>query len=51
MKVNKAKTDTERKKKEKERESELEKMIFQIMEKSLQKALKVALDELTKDWI
>lgn len=42
-------TEEEKKKKQK-RESEFETMIFQIMEKSMNKALDVALDDLFKDW-
>ena len=38
------------KKKKKKRESEFEKMIFQIMEKSMKSALDAAIDDLTKDW-
>jgi len=48
--VNKTETEAERKKKKKKRESELETMVFQIMEKSLKKALDVAIDDLLKDW-
>lgn len=43
--------ETEKKKKDKKkRESELENMIFQMMEKSLKKALDVALDDIFKTW-
>ena len=44
------KSTEEEKKKKKTRESEFETMIFQIMEKSMRKALDVALDDLFKDW-
>ena len=43
--------DREKKKKDKKkRESELERMVFQIMEKSIGDALNAALDDLFKDW-
>ncbi len=42
--------DREKKKKEKKkRESELERMVFQIMEKSMKDALDAALDDLFKE--
>ena len=40
----------EREKKKKKRESEFEKMMFQIMEKSLKEAMNAALDDIFKDW-
>lgn len=43
-------TEEERKKKKKKQESQLEKMVFQIMEKSMKQALDAALDELFKEW-
>ena len=44
--------DREKKKKDKKkRESQLEAMVFQIMEKSMGKALDAAIDDLFKDWL
>ena len=46
-------TDRERQEKEKKkkrRESDFERMMFQIMEKSLKEAMKAALDDVFKDW-
>ena len=42
--------EEERKKKKKKRESEFERMIFQMMEKSLKEAMKTALDDIFKEW-
>lgn len=41
-------SDTEKKKKKKQ--ANLESEVFNIMEKSLKKALDVALDDILKDW-
>ena len=43
-------TAEERKKKKKKRENETEKMIFDLMEKSMKTALDAAFDEIFKDW-
>lgn len=40
----------EKDRKKKQQESTLEKMVFDIIEKSTEQALKQALDELFKDW-
>ena len=43
--------DPDKKKKDrKKRESQLEAFVFQIMEKSMKKALDAAIDDLFKDW-
>ena len=47
MRIDRQKEKDDKKKK---RESEFEKMIFQIMEKSMKSALNAAIDDLTKDW-
>lgn len=44
------KREEERKKKKKKREKDWEMMIFQIMEKSLTKALDASMKEIFKDW-
>ncbi len=42
--------DAKKKKDKKKRQNNLEMMIFQIMEKSMKKALDAAIDDLFKDW-
>lgn len=52
MKVGKYERDRDRdeKKKKKKKQSSLESEVFGIVEKSLKKALDVALDDILKDW-
>ena len=50
MRLESASDRENRKKKKKQQESQLEKMIFSIMEKGIEEAMKQALDNIFKDW-
>ena len=50
MRVNNAKDRDKKKKKQDRRKSDLEGLIFSIMQKSLEEAMKAALDEVFKSW-